>query len=70
MGLQRSGADRGADVQPGTAPPKLKFKRAADGELKIDTPDAETQETVEAAEKPPYPDDPRNARERDVPFHF
>ena len=70
MGLQSSGSDRGADVQPGGEPPKLKFKRAADGALKIDKPDDETHETVESAEKPPYPDDPRQARERDVPFPF
>jgi hypothetical protein len=70
MGLQQSGSDRAPDVQPGSAPPKLKFKRDPDGALKIDKPQGETHETVESAEKPPYPDDPRPARERDVPFPF
>ena len=69
MGLQRSGTDRGADVVPGGAPPKLKFKRSAEGELKIDEPPADaTHEAVEAAERPPVPGDPRDSRERNVPF--
>ena len=68
MGLQRSGGDRGAEVQPGGAPPRLKFKKTADGKFEADEPRSPTNETVEAAEKPPMPDDPRSAIDRNVPY--
>ena len=67
MGLQRSGGDRGAEVQPGGAPPRLKFKRGADGELKVDEPEEERRTAVEASERPVTPDDPRTGPMRDVP---
>jgi hypothetical protein len=67
MALQRSGGDRTADVQPGGAPPRLKFKRAADGKLEVDEPRQETHEAVEPAERPSTPDDPRTGPLRDVP---
>ena len=67
MGLQRSGGDRGAEVQPGGAPPRLKFKKTADGKFEADEPREPSHETVEAAEKPPMPDDPRSANVRNVP---
>lgn len=67
MGLQRSGGDRGAEVQPGGAPPRLKFKRGADGKLEVDEPPEDRVETVEAAERPPTPDDPRTAQDRNFP---
>lgn len=57
MGLQRSGADRTSEVQPGAAPPKLKFKRGADGDLEIDRP-GETPDEPDAAP----PDDGRDDR--------
>ena len=59
MGLQRSGADRGDQVQPGGEPPKLKVRRGADGKLKVGEDPDPTVETVESAERPPTPDDPR-----------
>ena len=67
MGLQRSGGDRGAEVQPGGAPPRLKFKRTADGKLEADEPRRPTREAVEAAERPPTPDDPRPGVMRNIP---
>jgi hypothetical protein len=70
MGLQQSGGDRAPDVQPGSAPPKLKFKRNADGDLKIDKPEGETHEAIEPAERPPTPEDPRNLQERTAPWLF
>ena len=67
MGLQRSGGDRTADVQPGAAPPRLRFRRGADGKLESAEPPQVQEETVEAAERPPTPDDPRTAHIRNVP---
>jgi hypothetical protein len=69
MSLQRSGGDRGADVQPGAAPPRLKFKRAADGKLEVDGPERETGTAIEPAERPPTPDDPRIGPGRENPLH-
>jgi hypothetical protein len=67
MGLQRSGGDRGADVQPGGEPPRLKFTRGVDGKLQVDEPRSDTHETVEAAERPATPDDPRTEPFRNMP---
>ena len=67
MALQRSGTDRGSEVQPGAAPPRLKFVRGTDGQLHVDRPAEETRTTTEAAERPPQPDDPRSGPLRDVP---
>ena len=54
-------------MQPGAAPPRLKFRRGADGKLEADEPREDVRETVEAAERPPMPDDPRSAHARNVP---
>ena len=68
MALQRR-ADRGNQVQPSGAPPKLKVRRDADGGLHVEGPDeGERKPTVEAAERPPTPDDPRGTSERNVPW--
>ena len=66
MALQRSGTDRGADVQPGGAPPRLKFRRGADGKLEADERRDETHESAEPAERPPTGDDPRTGINPDV----
>ncbi len=70
MGLQRRD-DRGQLVQPSGAPPRLKIKRDPDGKLKVEGPDDEGPDErrapVEAAERPPQPDDPRSGPLRDAP---
>jgi hypothetical protein len=70
MGLHRS-VDRGEQVQPSGAPPRLKVTRGADGGLRVKGPDDvdhdELRGSVEAAERPPVPDDPRSGPLRDVP---
>lgn len=66
MGLQRSGGDRDSEVQPGAAPPRLKFRRGADGKLEVDAARDPTRTAVEAAERP-APGDPRMGPLRDVP---
>jgi hypothetical protein len=59
MGLQRR-ADRGQLEQPSGAPPRVKFKRGADGALEVDDPAARERKTAtEPAERPPTGDDPR-----------
>jgi hypothetical protein len=61
MALQRR-ADRGQLDQPSGAPPRVKFKRGADGGLEVDDPERdERQTTTEPAERPPTGDDPRSA---------
>ena len=68
MALQRR-ADRGNQVQPSGAPPKLKVRRDADGALQVEGPDeGERKATVEAAERPPTPDDPRGPADRLTPY--
>jgi hypothetical protein len=54
-------------VQPGAAPPKLKFARGLDGQLHVEAGREETHTAVEAAERPAQPDDPRTGPLRDVP---
>jgi hypothetical protein len=49
------------------APLKLSARRGADGKLEIEAPDRELTATVEAAERPPTPDDPRPAAVRNIP---
>jgi hypothetical protein len=66
MGLHKR-ADRGEQVQPSGAPPRLKFLRGADGQLRVDEEREETKTAVEAAERPPQPDDPRSGPLRDIP---
>jgi hypothetical protein len=67
MGLHRR-ADRGEQVQPSGAPPRLKFTRSADGSLQIDDPaSGERKTAIEAAERPVTHDDPRMGPLRDVP---
>ena len=54
-------------MQPGGEPPKLKVRRGPAGKLKVGDDQPPTTETVEAAERPPTPDDPRDAHWRNVP---
>jgi hypothetical protein len=51
------------------APPgmKVRVRRGPDGRMEIVPPERVTVETVEAAERPPTPDDPRTANMRNVP---
>ncbi len=64
-------SDRGELVQPSGAPPRLKVTRGADGGLKVRGPEdldpAERKSSIEAAERPVTPDDPRHGPMRDVP---
>ena len=46
---------------------QIKARRDADGRLQIVAPEHPLSETVEAAERPPQPDDPRPAVFRNVP---
>ena len=50
------------------APPGMKVtvRMGADGKPHVVVPSHETTETVEVAEKPPIPDDPRPAHLRNV----
>lgn len=70
MGLQRR-ADRGDQVQPSGAPPRLRVSRAADGGLRVHDPDdadrEDPQGSVEATEPPPVADDPRRGPLPDGP---
>jgi hypothetical protein len=70
VGLQRRD-DRGQLVQPSGAPPRLKVSRDGSGKLKVKGPEdldpGDVHGTVEAAERPPQPDDPRSGPLRDVP---
>ena len=53
---------------PGEPPGmKVRVKRGADGKLQVLLPERKTVETTEAAERPPTPDDPRTANQRNVP---
>ncbi|HTE64591.1 MAG TPA: hypothetical protein VK631_29815 [Solirubrobacteraceae bacterium] len=52
---------------PLTGPVKIRARRDANGHLQIVAPDRSLSETVEAAERPPQPDDPRPAVFRNVP---
>ncbi len=66
MGLQRRDS-RGQNVQPGGAPPKLKVGRGADGKLKVTPPEGEPTHTETVGEeRPPTPDDPRSAYDKNV----
>jgi hypothetical protein len=52
----------------GEPPPmKLKVQLDAKGEWQAVEPPRETVETIEAAERPPTPDDPRPAAFRQIP---
>jgi hypothetical protein len=52
----------------GEPPPlKLKVQLDAKGEWRAVEPARETVETIEAAERPPTPDDPRPAAFRQIP---
>jgi hypothetical protein len=53
------------------APPGMKvvLRRGKDGAVEAVVPPQETAETTEAAERPPTPDDPRSAAQRNVPPH-
>jgi hypothetical protein len=46
---------------------KLKVQLDAKGEWRAVEPPRETVETIEAAERPPTPDDPRPAAFRQIP---
>jgi hypothetical protein len=53
---------------PGDPPGmKVRMRRGADGKLHVVVPERELTETTEAAERPPTPDDPRTANQRNVP---
>jgi hypothetical protein len=53
---------------PGEPPGmKVRMRRDKDGKLEVVLPPRATVETVEAAERPPTPDDPRTANQRNVP---
>jgi hypothetical protein len=45
----------------------VRLRRGPDGKLVPVVPPTETVETTEAAERPPIPDDPRTANQRNVP---
>jgi hypothetical protein len=66
MALQRRDS-RESQVQPGGEPPRLKFKRGADGKLEVDEPRPDTHTATEAAERPVTPDDPRTSPFRNIP---
>jgi hypothetical protein len=52
---------------PLTGPVRIQARRDANGRLQIVAPKPPLSETVEAAERPPQPDDPRSALFRNVP---
>jgi hypothetical protein len=54
---------------PGEPPPdgKLVMRRDAKGRLQVVVPPRKLTETTEAAERPPTPEDPRTANQRNVP---
>jgi hypothetical protein len=52
---------------PLSGPVHIRARRDANGRLQIVAPERPTSETVEAAERPPQPDDPRSAVFRNVP---
>jgi hypothetical protein len=54
-------------AQPLSGPVQVRARRDADGRLKIVSPPRSLTATVEAAERPPQPDDPRPALLRNVP---
>ena len=43
------------------------MRRGPDGKLEVVVPERKLVETTEAAERPPTPDDPRSANQRNVP---
>jgi hypothetical protein len=57
--------------QPIPAPPsgplRIQARRDANGRVQIVTPKRSLTPTVEAAERPPQPDDPRPAAFRNIP---
>jgi len=66
MGLQRR-ADRGDQVQPSGAPPRLKVRRGQDGQVEVEGPDREpTHPETIAEERPPEPSDPRSGHDRRI----
>jgi hypothetical protein len=52
---------------PLSGPVQIRARRDANGRLQIVAPKPPLSETVEAAERPPQPDDPRSAVFRNVP---
>ena len=52
---------------PLSGPVHIRARRDANGRLQIVAPERPVSETVEAAERPPQPDDPRSALFRNVP---
>jgi hypothetical protein len=54
-------------AEPLSGPIQVHARRDADGRLQIVTPLRRLTATVEAAERPPQPDDPRPAMFRNVP---
>jgi hypothetical protein len=56
-----------AAAPPAGGPVKVHLRRDEQGRLVIVAPDAPTTASVEAAERPPVPGDPRSGPLRDVP---
>lgn len=53
---------------PGDPPGmRITVRRRADGSVEVVPPERDLVETVESAERPPTPDDPRTANMRNVP---
>jgi hypothetical protein len=53
---------------PGAPPDmKVRMRRGPDGKVEVVVPERQLVETTEAAERPPTPDDPRTANQRNVP---
>jgi hypothetical protein len=57
------GRDAGGEPPDG----KVVMRRDANGKLVVVAPPRKLTETTEAAERPPTPDDPRTANQRNVP---
>jgi hypothetical protein len=60
-------APRAVPAQPFSGPVRLQARRGPDGRPQIVQPERELIETIEAAERPPTPDDPRQGPFRAAP---
>jgi hypothetical protein len=60
-------APRAVPAQPFSGPVRLQARRGPDGRPQIVQPPRELIETIEAAERPPTPDDPRQGPFRAAP---
>ena len=66
-GMARHERSRQPVAAPLSGPVQIKARRDPNGRLQIVAPEPPLSETVEAAERPPQPDDPRPAVFRNVP---